>query len=115
MMMVLIKFKFVFCLTLFFSSVKSHDEWKSSLEYYLRASPSLQKDDKIRWNELGYVGGAIVEIWTYRDCSMKEGIDPDHCVKCWLEAAENVTDMINCTAQYMPENYMKCWDIQVSS
>lgn len=113
--------KIILCLTLlFFCSVKTkiHDkrggEWKSSLEYYLKASPSFQKDDKIRWNELGYVGGAIIEVWTYRDCTLKEGIDPDHCVKCWMEAGENVTNMINCTEEYMPMDFLKCWHIQVS-
>ena len=64
-----------------------------------------------RWNEVGLAGYAIVDVWLHYHCQLQNtGEKINDCVKCYN--TENVTQMVACTAMYLPDDFMPCWDVE---
>ena len=47
------------------------------MEYYMSKAP--KKNESIKFHELGYVGGAIVDMWMRKHCSLR--VDKEDVIK----------------------------------
>ena len=84
------------------------------MQAYLSSSPSSQVAGKmgpIRWSEVGLAGFAILDVWMHYHCKLQNtGEKINQCVQCFN--TENATEMVACTAKYLPDDYMPCWDVE---
>ena len=84
------------------------------MEYYMSKAP--KKDESIKLHELGYVGGAIGDIWMRKHCSLlvdKEDVIKE-CTTCFNENY-GTNKSITCSDTFLPEEYKKCWVIRAFS
>ena len=90
------------------------DNWLYTMQAYLSSSPISQVAGKmgpIRWNEVGLAGYAIIDVWLHYHCKLQNsGEKINACVRCY--DTENATEMVACTAKYLPDDFMPCWDIE---
>merc|ERR1712018_1047690 len=104
-----------------FASFWDEDSDKDQWIYSLQASMfdiALHEGGMkpMKFDELGYAGSSIIEVWLDQHCSIKaDGEKSDECRRCFVDAYENVTQTIQCTKRFLPEKYMKCWNMEHSN
>ena len=79
------------------------------MEYYMSKSPK-KSNESIKFHELGYVGGAIGDMWMRKHCSLK--VDKENVIKeCMTCFEQNYgkNESITCSDTFLPEEYKKCW------
>ena len=90
------------------------DNWLYTMQAYLSSSPISQVAGKmgpIRWNEVGLAGYAIIDVWLHYHCKLQNsGEKINACIRCY--DTENATEMVACTAKYLPDDFMPCWDVE---
>ena len=80
------------------------------MEFYMSKSPFI-KEDSVKFHELGHVGGAVVDTWMQKHCSLKtknENVTKS-CMSCFSEYYGKINETINCSNTFLPKQYEKCW------
>ena len=59
---------------------KNVENFVMTLQFYMSMAPSFQRENqtekaKIEWEELGFIGLAIVDSWIDKHCSVKADMD----------------------------------------
>ena len=80
------------------------------MEFYMSKSPFI-KDNSVKFHELGHVGGAVVDTWMQKHCSLKTKNEnvTKNCMKCFNEHYGKINETINCSNTFLPKKYEKCW------
>jgi len=96
----------------FWGEDKDKDAWIYSMQASMFELAKQQGGlEPVKWDQLGYAGSAIIEVWIDQHCSLKdEGKTKYECHQCYIDADDNVQKVIECTEKYLPEEYMECWN-----
>merc|ERR1712079_216583 len=98
----------------FWSEDTERDEWIYYFQDSMFESSKFQGGmEPTKYDQLGYVGSAIIEVWIEQHCSVnsvRQGQTTKECYQCLENTGfTNVSASYICTQKYLPKEYMECW------